>query len=427
MALPLQFAHLGATGAIQNPGDLGSLGQAMQGLPQILQANQQLQMERERQAMNQQYQQAQMDHLKAIEAGQAASAAEEARQNAAVGSFIQQISTPQTGATVVNPSLAGMAPMVLPIPGGAPPMGVEEALGGMNPRDVPAALEKGKDQIKARREQDTQARTTRAEQTLAKGRADFLSSDQTPQSVQAILKTIDPSKQKDFVAELKELRTPDGTWTKVDSGPERKILFINPVTKQQWDTGQVAPPPAPGASVSINMPGEFERRNSALYSGAVKALTEVKALRDAGYNPLNESALSKLAGTTGFDKTRYAALSSDGKLYYNGVRYAISNALYGISGAAQGDKEVERRINLFVDGFFGDPATLEQKERFLVDEVQTLGQMGGRGVEGKNPLPASWDDFMGIKNKDKKQAAADTAKFGSEFDRLHKPSPRGRP
>lgn len=217
MALPLSFAHLGSTGVIQNPGDLGSLGQSLQGLPQILQANMQLQMERQRQAQNEAYQQAQMSHLKMIEQQQADAATTEAQHQQATGEFIKNITQNRPGAD--NSAVLGFGPLAGLNPNinmSGAPMSVDEARGRVAPSDLPYVEDKAATVIKTRREEEKNRQLGAAQEK-------YLSGEQTLKSLIAASQTLPPNLRPDFLSGLPK-----------DLLPQNGLLEVNKAGRFTW-------------------------------------------------------------------------------------------------------------------------------------------------------------------------------------------------
>jgi hypothetical protein len=388
MALPLQFAHLGSTGVIQNPGDLGSLGQAMQGLPQILQANQQLQMERERQAMNQQYQQAQMDHLRKIEAGQAAASAEEGRSNAAVGQAIQLLGTPQTGATMVNPSLAGMNPMVLPLQG--PPPGVEDVIGAMNPRDVPAFLDKGKDAITASKAE--------AAQRMSLQKFDRAVAKLPPDHAEALKTIVALGNEAPADVRTSLYNTMTGVAAKKDSATALALFNGGAIT-----TGQlfemVGGKPPEGVDLNykkprtdqlstilfrnqverdMGVPGDFEQK---ALKNSRQLIPAMRNLESADFKPMSRADM--FAVTTGLhsvDEFMKANLSGPHKAALQAIKVFMNPVLRDETGAAFGKMEPPEVFDRFIP-FADDPPSVRATKAAARRELAlSIAGAGGRAA-----------------------------------------------
>lgn len=379
MTIPMNLPTLGSTGVVQNPGDIGALGNALSGLPAIIQANMQLEAQKQRDAQNQLYLQAQMDQMR-FQQEEANRRTQQAQAEAeAAGQFLGQITRPDV------PVGGGLMPFQFDLPAMSP----ERAIQDVRPDLRSAVLESTKDTIKTVREEREKKRGEQEQAKMARAVDRFVAN---PDDLPAILRTVPPSQVDAFVDQVSRLKPDKGSWVIEQIGPDRRLMAFNLERNVSRDLGVNAPKPV-GNITTINMPSETERRAGAMFGGAVQALEELTMLRSGGYDPLKESWFSKGAGTAGMRKVQYAALSSEGKQYYNSVYRALSNYLYAVSGAAQSPSEIQNQAGQLAAAMFDDPATLQQKERFLLGKVEELGQMGGRAVPGTSKLPRSWDDL----------------------------------
>lgn len=388
MTLP-NLGTVGSTGVLQSPGFGGAVAQGLSGLPAILQKIQEQEMERQRNETARLQVEGQLSHLQALEQIQRQRMQQEAMMNQAVGQGLQAVGQP----ALTDVQIPGGLPATLPV---GPPMTELDVARRLPAQAAPEFLKHPA--LKSVREEREATRY----QTEANRFFGLAPEQQTLKEASAVLRRIPASKHGDFLNAVKELRGPEGTWTKTEIGPDRKIKFYNPVKDQEWTPpgSPNAPPPSP--LVSVNMPGETERRAGALFGGAIQALQEIRQLETEGYNPLSESVFSKSAGEAqalpGLGKmarrVQYAALSSKGKLYYNSVYRLLSNYLYAVSGAQQSPQEIDQQAAQLATGLFDEPSTMAQKTRFLVGKVEELGVMGGRSVPGNIPLPKTWDELI---------------------------------
>lgn len=397
MTIPMNLPTLGSTGVVQNPGDIGALGNALSGLPAIIQANMQLEAQKQRDAQNQLYLQAQMDQMR-FQQEEANRRTQQAQAEAgAAGQFLGQITRPDV------PVGGGLMPFQFDLPAMSPERAIQDVRTDLRS----AVLESTKDTIKTVREEREKKRGEQEQAKMAKAVDAYLAN---PDALPQLIRTVPPSQIKTFVDQVNTLKPDKGSWEiREQVTPEgRKYVGINAEKNITRPFNITAPEPK-ATNITVNNLPEAVLRNTGLAVGATQGLAVVNDLLQGGYDPLKENWTAKAAGTAkgipGLkslgELVEDAQLTPQGRQFRDGSMQIIRSNLYAVSGAAQGDPEVERAIRLVTRSLFTDRATMQQKLATLQGMAVTVQMMANQGpgvmVDKKN-LPKTWDDFATLIN-----------------------------
>lgn len=231
MTIPMNLPTLGSTGVVQNPGDIGALGNALSGLPAIIQANMQLEAQKQRDAQNQLYLQAQMDQMRFQQEEARRKAQEEQAVANAAGEFVGMITQPQPQAVGGGSTIGTLGQMF----GDMQPLSPDQAIGNIDPSVRAGVLERTKDTVK-------RVETDKADRAVNRAIQLYATQPRTRESLQRAMRQAGPFASQ-FVAALpKDLLPPDGD---LKINDKNEYVWIKPDGLPAGNTGIKAQPQKP--------------------------------------------------------------------------------------------------------------------------------------------------------------------------------------